>query len=154
VPLGVEGRVFGVLALSWPDERDFTDDDGTTIAALASFTASAVQRALLLQERVETAMILQSALLTTLPQVSGLDLAAREQVGGDWYDALVMHDGATARVIGDVVGHDMKAAADMGAPRGRGGDGSGSTLLSITDGLVERRGEDIDDVAVLAVRLV
>ncbi|NED04080.1 SpoIIE family protein phosphatase, partial [Streptomyces sp. SID6648] len=35
------------------------------------------------------------------------------QVGGDWYDAFVLPDGATALVIGDVVGHDLEAAADM-----------------------------------------
>lgn len=35
------------------------------------------------------------------------------QVGGDWYDAFVLPDGATALVIGDVVGHDLDAAADM-----------------------------------------
>ena len=123
-PLGVEGEVFGVLALLWPEERTFTDDDRITISALTSYTASAVQRALLLQDRIDTARILQSALLTTLPDVVGLDLAARyrpaaarEQVGGDWYDAVVMPDGATALVIGDVVGHDMKAAADMGQLR-------------------------------------
>ncbi|MFD0656826.1 PP2C family protein-serine/threonine phosphatase [Thermocatellispora tengchongensis] len=34
-------------------------------------------------------------------------------VGGDWYDAFTMSDGATALVIGDVAGHDLDAAAGM-----------------------------------------
>jgi serine phosphatase RsbU (regulator of sigma subunit) len=165
VPMGVEGQVFGVLGLFWPGERSFSDDDRTTIAALASYTASAVQRALLLQERVETAQILQSALLTTLPDVAGLDLAARyrpaaarEQVGGDWYDALAMPDGSTAFVIGDVVGHDMKAAADMGQLRTalrahlHAGDGSPSGTVEQLDRSLEPLG--IDALATLVVARV
>jgi serine phosphatase RsbU (regulator of sigma subunit) len=164
-PLGVEGRVFGVLALLWPEERTFTDDDRITISALTSYTASAVQRALLLEERVETARILQSALVTTLPEVAGLDLAARyrpaaarEQVGGDWYDALVMADGATALVIGDVVGHDMKAAADMGQLRTalrahlQAGDGSPSATVERLDRSLDSLG--IDALATLVVARV
>lgn len=164
-PLGVEGRVFGVLGLLWPEERTFTDDDRVTISALASYTASAVQRALLLEERVETARILQSALLTTLPEVPGLRLAARyrpaaarEQVGGDWYDALLMADGTTSLVIGDVVGHDMKAAADMGQLRTalrahlQAGDGSPSSTVEQLDRSLESLG--IEALATLVVARV
>jgi serine phosphatase RsbU (regulator of sigma subunit) len=38
-------------------------------------------------------------------------------VGGDWYDAFQQPDGATLLVIGDVVGHDIDAAAAMGQIR-------------------------------------
>ena len=55
-----------------------------------------------------------------LPTVPGLELAARyrpaspgAQVGGDWYDALAQSHGTTL-VIGDVAGHDVGAAAQMG----------------------------------------
>ena len=45
--------------------------------------------------------------------------AAREaQVGGDWYDVFEQPDGSTVVVIGDVVGHDTAAAADMAQLRG------------------------------------
>ena len=36
-----------------------------------------------------------------------------QEVGGDWYDAFAQPDGATALVIGDVVGHDVEATAAM-----------------------------------------
>ncbi|HEY3436457.1 MAG TPA: PP2C family protein-serine/threonine phosphatase, partial [Actinotalea sp.] len=36
---------------------------------------------------------------------------------GDWYDAFLQPDGATVLVIGDVVGHDVTAAAAMGQVR-------------------------------------
>ena len=83
-----------------------------------------MQRASLLQERLDALVTLQSALLPTLPETGCLELAARyrpaasrDQVGGDWYDAVAMPSGATGLMIGDVVGHDIAAAAVMGQVR-------------------------------------
>jgi serine phosphatase RsbU (regulator of sigma subunit) len=39
------------------------------------------------------------------------------EVGGDWYDAFLLADGVMALVIGDVVGHDLQAAAHMAEVR-------------------------------------
>jgi serine phosphatase RsbU (regulator of sigma subunit) len=68
---------------------------------------------------------LQHSLLPALPKVEGLQLAARylvgvdgNQVGGDWYDVLPLPDGAVGVAVGDVVGHDLRAAAAMGQLRG------------------------------------
>jgi glutathione peroxidase len=44
--------------------------------------------------------------------------AAGAEIGGDWYDAFLQPDGATVLAIGDVVGHDSRAAASMGQLRG------------------------------------
>jgi serine phosphatase RsbU (regulator of sigma subunit)/anti-sigma regulatory factor (Ser/Thr protein kinase) len=70
------------------------------------------------------ALALQEAMLTQLPESDDLLLAARyltaaeqDQVGGDWYDAVVLPNGSTALVIGDVIGHDITAAATMGQLR-------------------------------------
>jgi serine phosphatase RsbU (regulator of sigma subunit)/anti-sigma regulatory factor (Ser/Thr protein kinase) len=70
------------------------------------------------------ALALQEAMLTRLPQPDNLLLAARyitaakeDQIGGDWYDALVLPTGITSLVIGDVIGHDIEAAATMGQLR-------------------------------------
>jgi serine phosphatase RsbU (regulator of sigma subunit) len=38
-------------------------------------------------------------------------------VGGDWYDAFCLPDGSLAVATGDVVGHDLDAAATMGQIR-------------------------------------
>ncbi len=66
------------------------------------------------------AEILQHRLLPTLATVPGLDIASRyvaasdsQQVGGDWFDVFDLGDGRTAVVIGDVMGHDIEAAAAM-----------------------------------------
>lgn len=70
------------------------------------------------------AQALQSAMLTTMPRAHRFELAARyltatgtEQVGGDWYDAIVRPDGSVVLVIGDVIGHDIDAAGLMGQLR-------------------------------------
>ena len=39
------------------------------------------------------------------------------QVGGDWYDVIALPSGRTALVIGDVQGHDVRAAGLMGQLR-------------------------------------
>ena len=39
------------------------------------------------------------------------------KVGGDWYDAVPLRDGRVMLVIGDVVGHGVRAAASMGKLR-------------------------------------
>ncbi len=69
------------------------------------------------------ASALQEAMLTRLPEPDHLHLTARyltagtEQVGGDWYDAIILPGGATTVMIGDVVGHDIDAAGLMGQLR-------------------------------------
>ena len=123
-PLISRGAVLGTLALIWEGKHALSDEDRVTIEALASYSAQAVQRASLLQERLDALVTLQSALLPTLPETGCLELAARyrpaasrDQVGGDWYDAVAMPSGATGLMIGDVVGHDIAAAAVMGQLR-------------------------------------
>jgi serine phosphatase RsbU (regulator of sigma subunit)/anti-sigma regulatory factor (Ser/Thr protein kinase) len=76
-----------------------------------------------LRDRI-VALALQEAMLPRLPESEDLRLAARyltaaekDQVGGDWYDALVLPTGTTSLVIGDVIGHNITAAAVMGQLR-------------------------------------
>ncbi|NYD23858.1 SpoIIE family protein phosphatase [Kineococcus aurantiacus] len=103
-----------------------------------------------LKDRRETARALQEAMLSDLPVLGSLDLTARylpartgDQVGGDWYDAVVGADGVTTLVIGDVTGHDVHAAARMGQVRAmlrayavEGGQGP-AALLARLDAAVD-----------------
>ena len=64
---------------------------------------------------------LQLSLLSPPVQPDRLQLAVRYRpatqgvsIGGDWYDAFLQPDGDTVLVIGDVMGHDIEAAAAMG----------------------------------------
>jgi serine phosphatase RsbU (regulator of sigma subunit) len=113
-------RLFGValggaMALVACTMRLLRED---LVARLSSEAATA-------RGAVQLAESLQRSLLTDLPSVPGLQLAARyvpagrhTRVGGDWYDAFPTADGATMLVIGDVAGHDVAAAATMAQARG------------------------------------
>ena len=73
----------------------------------------------------EVAETLQRSLLPErLPRIDGVALEARylpaargTAIGGDWYDALELDDGRVAVVVGDVVGHGLRAATMMGQLR-------------------------------------
>ena len=73
----------------------------------------------------EASITLQQSLLTPPPEPDHLEIVVRYQpagddleIGGDWYDAFLTKDGAATIVVGDVTGHDHKAAAMMGQLRG------------------------------------
>lgn len=124
LPLVHGGRPLGATAMIWDRPKQLTGDELATMTALAAYAAQALSRALLLQEETDRLVVLQSALLPRLPETEELEMAARyrpaaarDQVGGDWYDAVVMPTGATSLMIGDVVGHDVAAAATMGQMR-------------------------------------
>jgi anti-sigma regulatory factor (Ser/Thr protein kinase) len=70
-------------------------------------------------------MTLQRSLLPqTLPAQAALEIASRylpanteSGVGGDWFDVIPLSGARVALVVGDVVGHGMRAAATMGRLR-------------------------------------
>ncbi|NAZ82469.1 SpoIIE family protein phosphatase [Kineococcus sp. R8] len=125
LPLHVLGRVEGLLVLVWSTDHASGSTEQVLLRAFASYAGQALQRASLLAERTATARTLQQSLLTSeLPQPAGYELRALyeaagglEQVGGDWFDGVVLPGGATMLVIGDVTGHDIAAAAAMGQLR-------------------------------------
>ncbi|WP_305783241.1 PP2C family protein-serine/threonine phosphatase [Symbioplanes lichenis] len=68
----------------------------------------------------ELAEALQRSLLEPPAQPDHLEVAVRyrpaaegAEIGGDWYDSFLLPDGRLAVVIGDVTGHDRRAAAAM-----------------------------------------
>jgi PAS domain S-box-containing protein len=81
-------------------------------------------QAALARERQAVEILQGSILQRELPEVEGLELAARYLpaasdvgVGGDWYDVFTLADGRVALSIGDVVGHGVRAAELMGQLR-------------------------------------
>jgi serine phosphatase RsbU (regulator of sigma subunit) len=117
VPLRARGRTFGVMALGFAevvgaDHQALFDD-------LAQRAALSIDNARLYEERASVARTLQRSLLPpVLPDVPGIDLAARyvaagegNEVGGDFYDCFRTGDGEWAVVIGDVCGKGAEAAA-------------------------------------------
>ncbi len=123
VPLLSGGAVTGVLHVGSLTPRRFTEDDIGLLQLVADRIALVAQVRHNQAER-EAATVLQRSLLPVrLPEVPGMELAARYvpggmgAVGGDWYDLFTLPSGRVGVVIGDVVGHGLRAAVVMGRLR-------------------------------------
>lgn len=120
-PIRSTRAVLGALTLGRAkDPVDFTTVDLPLIEDIARRAGLALDNARLYQRQRKVAETMQNHLLPQMPRVPGLQMTARylpapdaSQVGGDWYDAFTLSDGATALAVGDVVGHDLEAAAGM-----------------------------------------
>jgi serine phosphatase RsbU (regulator of sigma subunit) len=126
VPLIVEGDLVGVLHVGTLRPRTFTNDEAAVLQLAAARAAPAIERARLfdaLEREHRAAVTLQRSLLPErLPELVGVQVAARyfaarDEVGGDWYDVVELPHGSVGIAIGDVVGHGVRAAALMGQLR-------------------------------------
>ncbi|WP_055693535.1 SpoIIE family protein phosphatase [Streptomyces prasinopilosus] len=120
-PIRSTREVLGALTLGRAEKPvDFTVDDLPLIEDIARRAGLALDNASLYERQRKVAETMQNHLLPQMPRVPGLQMTVRylpapdaSQVGGDWYDAFSLSDGATALAVGDVVGHDLEAAAGM-----------------------------------------
>lgn len=111
----------GVIAFMFAAGSHVLVDPGTERrSTIAELTAQTVERAMLYLHEHELVVDLQRQTLADLPDVAGLQIAARYLpssatigLGGDWYDVYVLGDGRVGMVIGDVSGHGIDAIADM-----------------------------------------
>ncbi|MFF3326392.1 PP2C family protein-serine/threonine phosphatase [Streptomyces sp. NPDC002889] len=123
--ISVRGEIYGDLYLSERhDGKPFDQADEEIVRALAVAAGIAIDNARLFGHVRDSAEQFQRLLLPALPDLTPFTGAAvyrpaaqPASVGGDWYDAVVLPDGACAAVIGDVVGHDLHAAAAMAQVR-------------------------------------
>ena len=120
VPMAARGRTLGSLTLvSAESARTFAEDDLLLAQDLAGRMGTALDNARLYRDRSRIARALQDSLLPpALPEVAGLDVAARfraagegNEVGGDFYDLFDTGGSRWAVVIGDVCGKGADAAA-------------------------------------------
>ncbi|WP_150255554.1 SpoIIE family protein phosphatase [Nocardiopsis deserti] len=125
LPLHTRRQVFGALTVARAGERPaYTDAEVLVLGDVARRAGLVMESAQLFEQQRHVAETMQRQLLTPLPQVGHLRFAARYQpaqqaaeIGGDWYDAFPLADGVMTMVIGDVVGHDLQAAAHMAEVR-------------------------------------
>ena len=125
VPLVIERTTVGYLRLAQPSGRSFSPTERSLLQDAADRAALAIRQAQLHEEEHRIAVELQRGLVPkSLPEVSGIDLAASydvaglgAQVGGDWYDAFAMPGGRLGIVVGDVTGRGIRAASAMGQLR-------------------------------------
>ncbi|WP_406475658.1 SpoIIE family protein phosphatase [Streptomyces sp. NBC_01615] len=125
LPLTVAGRTMGAWMAAFTYPVTFTPDERSVLTTVARMLAQALSRAVAAETERELTDGLQRSMMPTLgPQMPGMSVAARYvptggglQVGGDWYDMIPLPTGRFALVIGDVQGHDVRAAGLMGQLR-------------------------------------
>ncbi|MEU4495929.1 SpoIIE family protein phosphatase [Streptomyces sp. NPDC023998] len=111
------GRVRGVC-LAAPDDL-WPTEERTARAAVGIHSADRSPRG-----RTTTMTLQRSLLPHSLPDQAGLQIASRylpadsrAGVGGDWFDVIGLSGARVALVVGDVVGHGIRASATMGRLR-------------------------------------
>jgi len=125
VPLAARSSILGTMTLvRRPGEPPYDKADLGIAADLGRRAALTFDNARLYTREHEVAGALQRSLLPVVLPVDGVRTATRylpgtqtSQIGGDWYDVFALPDGAVGRAIGDVMGHDLAAAAAMGQLR-------------------------------------
>ncbi|MFG3000554.1 SpoIIE family protein phosphatase [Streptomyces sp. NPDC048340] len=125
LPLIVAGRTMGAWMAAFKHPVSFSPDERSVLTTVARMLAQALQRAGVAESERELTTGLQRSMMPQLgPEIPGMQLAARYvptggglQVGGDWYDMIPLPSGRFALVIGDVQGHDVRAAGLMGQLR-------------------------------------
>ncbi len=97
---------------------------GTAVDVDDEVNARDALQQLLAQQTAVVEVYQRASLPQKLPRVGGLSFDADYRasaeaglVGGDWYDAAVLLDGRVVFSIGDVLGHGMGAAIEMGRAR-------------------------------------
>ncbi|MGP4083740.1 SpoIIE family protein phosphatase [Streptomyces sp. KR55] len=125
VPIRARGTTLGVAVLTRFRRPDpFTPDDQLLAEEITARAAVCIDNARRYTRERETTLALQRSLLPqTLPRRAALEAssrylpAARAEVGGDWFDVIPLSGMRVAMVVGDVVGHGIRASATMGRLR-------------------------------------
>jgi serine phosphatase RsbU (regulator of sigma subunit) len=125
VPLRGRARVLGALSVVSAESGRRLDAADLAVAIdLGRKAGLAVENAQLYQRARHVAKAFEQVLVPErLATVPGLDVAARylpaagAEVGGDWYDVIPFSDGRVGLVIGDVIGHDLRASSIMASLR-------------------------------------
>ncbi len=117
-------EVLGGFFFGHPQPDRFTDRHEFLAEGIARYAAVAMDNARLYERERTLVTELSRNMLPDVPEVAGADVVTRylptatgSKIGGDWYDVIPLTSGATAFVIGDVVGHGVTAATIMGQIR-------------------------------------
>ncbi|HJU81380.1 MAG TPA: SpoIIE family protein phosphatase [Acidimicrobiia bacterium] len=126
VPLGPPGAALGTMTLVRTEsEPPFDSDDLALIDAIADRVGLALNNSRAYLREHETAEALRRGLVpSSLPEIPGLEIAARYeplarlgQVGGDFFDFVVVDDRRCGIVVGDIEGKGVAAAAAVAVAR-------------------------------------
>ncbi|GLZ07669.1 hypothetical protein Acsp03_51350 [Actinomadura sp. NBRC 104412] len=120
VPIPIRGAVYGHLYLIDKAGGRFTDRDQQVATALAGAAGVSIENARLYARLRAATEDFQRRLLPSMPQLSEWTLEARYEpsgqapnIGGDWYDLIHLPEKVPCLMVGDVMGHDVRAATVM-----------------------------------------
>ena len=124
-PLIVDDETIGVLHVGARLARTFTSEDVRLLELAADRMARGISHSRLFEREHLIAQTLQrSALPAAIPELPGLRAAVRylpagqvTHVGGDWYDVFSLGGARAGLSVGDIAGHGISAAAEMGRIR-------------------------------------
>ncbi|MEU1624312.1 SpoIIE family protein phosphatase [Streptomyces sp. NPDC020096] len=165
VPLVARGHPIGTVTLIRAgDSPDFTEEDVVIAQDLAGRAAISLDNARRYTREHGIALELQRALLSepATPQPT-VEVASRylpagttALVGGDWFDTVQLSGGRTLLAMGDVMGHGVEAAVDMGHYRSMlrvlaAADLPPDQILEQLDALIIGTGTDRPATCLLAV---
>ncbi|MFE0389548.1 SpoIIE family protein phosphatase [Streptomyces bungoensis] len=126
VPLRARGVTLGLVHfMRHRTTQPFSEDDLLLAEEIAARAAVSVDNARRYTRERRTALALQRSLLPERPpELSAMQVAYRylptgsgADVGGDWFDVIPLSGARVALVVGDVVGHGIRATATMGRLR-------------------------------------
>ena len=131
VPLVAQDKQVGLMIVQSTQKSRFAPGDVAMLQTFANQAALAIQRAGLIEERLQkermerelelARQVQQSVLPHTFPQVAGYAFAAQNeparQVGGDFYDVILLAPDRFGVVIADVSDKGMPAALYMALTR-------------------------------------
>ncbi|MFF8594722.1 SpoIIE family protein phosphatase [Streptomyces sp. NPDC015220] len=125
VPVLARGVTLGVAVFTrFEQPAPFMPDDVLLAEEVTARAAVCIDNARRYSRERETALALQRSLLPrTLPRTAAVQAAsrylpaARADVGGDWFDVIPLSGMRVALVVGDVIGHGVRASAAMGRLR-------------------------------------
>lgn len=154
-----------VIGLAWPRPHRIDEDERMLLDDILVAAAPAFERARMSAVDRQVAETLQRWLLPpSIPDIDEVEIGmlytpGRDEltVGGDWYEVIRIDASTTAIIVGDVVGHNVRAAAEMGQVRhvlasnllSTGGDPAKS--LDNTDAYFSQRAPDTMATAIVAV---
>lgn len=123
VPIGRGSHMVRGALVAWREQR-FQSDELALLEQFTRYASLALDMSARFEREHEVAITLQHAMLPPAPpDVPGLAVAWRyrpaqaRDIGGDWYDVFNVDNGDVVLVVGDIMGHDLRAAAVMGQMR-------------------------------------
>jgi len=128
VPLISKGSIIGIITLfNKKGDSEFTDNDQRLLSIIATQSTQTIENARLLEEEKEllhlqkelqmAAEIQKNILPMKIPQIDGYEIAAinipAKEVGGDYYDFLLLNNKELIFCLGDITGKGIPAAMLM-----------------------------------------